>query len=123
MPKTKSRKRKAATALLQGNEATSLDSGSSSSADMLLSETCCSLLRTGFRKDRDTEQEMFACWTCKIDFGRFVCYDCAEKCHQGHDIVPIGFGAGYCDCSILSKCYCLNTCEEDDNGGNTAGPS
>ena len=131
MPTAKSRKRKAATAL-QGNEVTNLDStvtttaGSStrsSSPDMPLSKTCCSLLRTGFRKDRDTEQEMFACWTCKIDFGRFVCYDCAGKCHQGHDIVPIGFGAGYCDCSILSKCYCLNICEEDDKGGNTAGPS
>ena len=129
IPTSKSRKRKAVTAL-QGNEVTSLDStvittgsSTSSSSDMPLSKACCSLLRTGFRKDRDTEQEMFACWTCKIDFGRFVCYNCAEKCHQGHDIVPIGFGAGYCDCSILSKCYCLNVCEEDDKGCNTEGPS
>ena len=111
----KSRKRKAAgavptensTATAQRGESTAFGTSSSSASDFSPNKICCSLLRTGFRKGRDTEQEMFTCQTCRIDFGRFVCYECAKKCHKGHDVVSIGFGAGYCDCSILSHCSCL----------------
>lgn len=118
---TKSRKRKAAVAVEQEDEAMGAQlaetavSGASleDNSDAPLCKTCCSILRTGFRKDQDSEQEMFACRSCKIDFGRFVCYECAKKCHEGHDVVSIGFGAGYCDCSILSQCSCLEIQEED----------
>ena len=118
---TKSRKRKAAVAAEQEDEAMGAQlaevavSGTflQGSSDAPRSKTRCSLLRTGFRKDRDTEQEMFACRSCKIDFGRFVCYDCAKKCHNQHNVVSIGFGAGYCDCSILSQCSCLEIQQED----------
>ena len=117
----KSRKRKAAVAVEQEDEtmgaqqAETALSGPSlgDDSDASQSKTCCSLLRTGFRKDRDTEQEIFTCRSCKIDFGRFVCYECAKRCHEGHDVVSIGFGAGYCDCSILSQCSCLEMQEED----------
>jgi len=70
--------------------------------------TCCSILRTGFSKDLHTEQEMFACGTCSIDSGRFVCCTCATNCHQGHDVVPVGYGYGHCDCALLSTCDSLD---------------
>jgi len=112
--KVKSRKRKSHDGIPPENEVISARAESmasvalaSSAPGLPPSMTCCSLFRTGFKKDRETEQEMFACWTCKIDFGRFVCYECAKNCHKGHDLVPIGFGAGHCDCSILSQCSCL----------------
>eukprot|EP00562_Extubocellulus_spinifer_P022062 CAMPEP_0178613636 /NCGR_PEP_ID=MMETSP0698-20121128/1747_1 /TAXON_ID=265572 /ORGANISM="Extubocellulus spinifer, Strain CCMP396" /LENGTH=867 /DNA_ID=CAMNT_0020252339 /DNA_START=571 /DNA_END=3174 /DNA_ORIENTATION=- len=81
-------------------------------------QSCCSILRTGFCTDTDTEQEMFACRTCRIEAKRFVCFACASKCHKGHDVVPVGFGCGYCDCSILSKCDCLQLDEEEKEDAN-----
>jgi hypothetical protein len=70
---------------------------------------CCSLQLTGFSKGGCTEQEMFGCKTCHIDFGRFVCLSCSKVCHQalGHEVFSIGYGPGYCDCSILSNCMCI----------------
>ena len=70
---------------------------------------CCSLQLTGFSKAQSTEQEMFGCATCHIEFGRFVCLSCSKNCHQalGHEVFSIGYGAGYCDCSILSNCMCI----------------
>lgn len=56
---SKSRKRKRSE--LEGDTATK-----SSSCN------CCSLQLTGFSHSPDTEQEMFICKTCSIDFGRFL---------------------------------------------------
>lgn len=67
----------------------------------------CSLLRTGFCQSKETEQEMFACMTCGITFGRFVCLTCSSRCHEGHDVQIAGFGPGYCDCCLLSSCKCM----------------
>lgn len=70
---------------------------------------CCSILSTGFSKADCTEQEMFGCKTCLIEFGRFVCLHCATICHKslGHEVHSVGYGPGYCDCSILSDCMCI----------------
>eukprot|EP00986_Skeletonema_menzelii_P003256 scaffold976_cov131-Skeletonema_menzelii.AAC.3 len=70
---------------------------------------CCSIQLTGFSKADCTEQEMFGCKTCHIEFGRFVCMACSKACHiaLGHEVFSIGCGPGYCDCSILSTCMCM----------------
>mmetsp|Transcript_22420 Transcript_22420/g.47218 ORF Transcript_22420/g.47218 Transcript_22420/m.47218 type:complete len:80 (-) Transcript_22420:77-316(-) len=39
--------------------------------------------------------------------GRFVCLTCVNHCHKGHDVFSMGYGAGYCDCSIFTPCKCL----------------
>ena len=67
----------------------------------------CSLLRTGFCQSKETEQEMFACMTCGITFGRFVCLTCSRSCHEGHDVQIAGFGPGYCDCCLMTSCKCM----------------
>eukprot|EP00970_Alexandrium_tamarense_P004747 scaffold784_cov173-Alexandrium_tamarense.AAC.2 len=72
----------------------------------------CSLSRTGFCNSKDTEQQMYRCKTCSIQFGRFVCITCAKECHDGHDVCRVGYGPGYCDCCLLSDCKCLES--EDD---------
>ncbi len=74
-----------------------------------LSLNCCSIQLTGFSKADCTEQEMFGCKTCHIEFGRFVCMTCSKACHiaLGHEVFSIGYGPGYCDCSILSDCLCM----------------
>ena len=74
-----------------------------------LSLNCCSIQLTGFSKADCTEQEMFGCKTCHIEFGRFVCMACSKACHiaLGHEVFSIGDGPGYCDCSILSDCLCM----------------
>ena len=73
-----------------------------------LSNYCCSILRTGFSQSVETEQEMFACRTCGIEMGRFVCLNCSSNCHKDHDVRSVGYGPGYCDCCIFSTCTCLN---------------
>lgn len=75
----------------------------------------CSILRTGFSKCKETEQEMFCCKTCCIEFGTFVCLECSKFCHDGHEIHSIGYGPGYCDCCVLSDCKCLGEDEEYRN--------
>lgn len=80
-----------------------------------LSLDCCSLQLTGFSKADCTEQEMFGCKTCNIEFGRFVCMACSKACHSalGHEVFSIGYGPGYCDCSILSNtCMCIKDLDE-----------
>lgn len=72
--------------------------------DVVLQKDCYTIFRTGFSQAADTEQEMFACKTCGITFGHFVCFDCAKKCHMGHEIYCVGTGFGYCDCCICSSC-------------------
>ncbi len=75
---------------------------------------CCTLQLTGFSKADCTEQEMFGCRTCNIEFGRFVCMACSKACHiaLGHEVFNIGYGPGYCDCSILSNCMCIKDLDE-----------
>lgn len=68
----------------------------------------CSLLRTGFSQAKESKQEMFCCKTCAIEFGRFVCLNCVKHCHDGHQVFRAGFGVGYCDCCIFSKCRCVD---------------
>lgn len=65
---------------------------------------CCTLQFTGFSHSPNTEQEMFICKTCSIDFGRFLCSACARTCHRGHDVVYIGTGRGFCDCVVQGQC-------------------
>lgn len=74
-----------------------------------LSLSCCSIQFTGFGKTEATSQEMFGCKTCQIEFGRFVCMACSNACHValGHEVYSVGHGNGYCDCSILSDCKCM----------------
>eukprot|EP00985_Skeletonema_marinoi_P024537 scaffold17137_cov81-Skeletonema_marinoi.AAC.2 len=74
-----------------------------------MSLNCCSLQLTGFSKADCTAQEMFGCKTCHIEFDRFVCMTCSKVCHKalGHEVFCIGYGPGYCDCCILSKCMCI----------------
>ena len=74
-----------------------------------MSLNCCSLQLTGFSKADCTAQEMFGCKTCHIEFDRFVCTTCSKACHTalGHEVFSIGYGPGYCDCCILSKCMCI----------------
>ena len=68
---------------------------------------CCTIFRTGLSQAIDTEQEMFACMTCGITFGHFICHVCAKKCHVGHDINSVGTGCGYCDCCVYTlSCQC-----------------
>ncbi len=76
---------------------------------------CCTLQLTGFSKTDCTEQEMFGCKTCNIELGRFVCMACSNACHKalGHEVFSIGYGPGYCDCSILSNnCKCIKDLDE-----------
>mmetsp|Transcript_32298 Transcript_32298/g.55119 ORF Transcript_32298/g.55119 Transcript_32298/m.55119 type:complete len:383 (+) Transcript_32298:41-1189(+) len=74
----------------------------------------CSVLSTGLSYSKSCEQEMFACKTCHIDFGNFVCLACAKNCHEaeGHEIFSVGYGFGCCDCCIFSTCKCLDYDEE-----------
>ncbi|KAK1739467.1 hypothetical protein QTG54_010010 [Skeletonema marinoi] len=78
-------------------------------ASASMSLNCCSLQLTGFSKAGCTVQEMFGCKTCRIEFDRFVCMTCSKACHTalGHEVFSIGYGPGYCDCCILSKCMCI----------------
>ena len=87
----------------------SLDVGYNTVAGFSSSLSCCSIRMTGFSKADCTEQEMFGCKTCHIEFGRFVCFACSSVCHQslGHEVYSIGYGPGYCDCSIFSDCLCI----------------
>lgn len=86
-----------------------MDMNQNSVAGANSSLDCCSILSTGFSKVDSTEQEMFGCKTCLIEFGRFVCFHCATICHKslGHEVHSVGYGPGYCDCSILSDCMCI----------------
>ena len=68
----------------------------------------CTILRTGFSSATDTEQEMYACNTCSISFGRFVCLNCVKSCHGGHDVYCVGTGRGYCDCCMFFSCQCID---------------
>ena len=65
---------------------------------------CCTIFNTGLSQAKDTEQELFACRTCNIQCGHFVCLTCVKSCHKGHQTYSVGFGSGYCDCSIFSSC-------------------
>ena len=74
-----------------------------------LSLSCCSIQFTGLSKTDASAQEMFGCKTCQIEFGRFVCMACSNACHiaLGHEVYSVGYVHGYCDCSILSDCKCI----------------
>ena len=79
---------------------------------------CCTIFQTGLSQAVDTEQEMFACKTCGVTFGHFICFVCAEKCHVGHDIFSVGTGCGYCDCCVYtSSCQCLPSGFKSNPGG------
>ena len=82
-----------------------VESGTASNAKS--SCNCCTLQFTGFSHSPDTEQEMYICKTCSIDFGRFLCSACARTCHKGHDVVYIGTGRGFCDCTIQGQCMLI----------------
>ena len=91
------------------------DYGIGGEVDGRSTNECCTIFRTGLSQAIDTEQEMFACMTCGITFGHFICHVCAKKCHMGHDIYSAGTGCGYCDCCVYtSSCQCL------PNGFNSA---
>jgi hypothetical protein len=57
----------------------------------------------GVSKAYCTEQEMFGCKTCHIEFGRFNCFE-----SNGREVFSTGNGPGYCDCSILSDFISLH---------------
>jgi hypothetical protein len=67
----------------------------------------CTLLSTAFSIKPDTQQQFFICATCSINFGRVICSTCVKKCHAKHETMSTGYTSGYCDCSILSECQCL----------------
>ena len=85
------------------------DSAKSSSNNMIpRSRNVCSLLRTGFLKHTYSEQQLFICKTCKINYGHVVCSTCVRNCHKGHETFAVGYSLGHCDCCILSDCICFD---------------
>jgi len=53
-------------------------------------------------------QKLFRCNSCHFSETETMCEECAKFCHQGHDIVDLGYHTGYCMCGYgCSKCHCF----------------
>ncbi|KAA6401176.1 MAG: putative MAP kinase kinase family domain protein [Streblomastix strix] len=44
------------------------------------------------------KQKAYECLTCKLEDESYVCKNCAETCHRGHNLKPMGILDIYCDC-------------------------
>ena len=75
--KTMERKRSGVggVALSATNENTSADNESYTPG----TTNCCTILKTGFSSTNDTENEMYCCTTCKIEYCHFVYYNCVKQ--------------------------------------------
>ena len=53
-------------------------------------------------------QRLFRCVTCKFSAIETMCENCAKFCHQGHEVIDLGFHIGYCMCGYgFSKSHCF----------------
>lgn len=61
----------------------------------------CTYHRTGANY---VVQVWFECHTCGLYDGAGCCFECAKRCHRGHNVVEKGFGLFYCDCAEANRC-------------------
>jgi hypothetical protein len=48
---------------------------------------------------------VFRCLTCAITHDACLCYGCAKRCHEGHDVDFVRIASrAFCDCAALSEC-------------------
>ena len=65
-----------------------------------LSEPRCTYQKT---KTSYVAQPFYRCLTCFTGANDGICFNCLEKCHQGHDTMYAGSFRAFCDCG-LSNC-------------------
>lgn len=64
----------------------------------------CTFAATGKKMGR---QPTFRCLTCGMKGNTVCCESCANICHSGHLVMPLGVIQSYCDCGAGEFCKCV----------------